>query len=334
MRLTLVTDSWSPQINGVVRTLKATTNEMIRLGHEVTVIEHSQFKGVSWPAYPEIKLSLVSAASMGKRIAASKPDAIHIAVEGPLGLAARRWCVKNNLRFTTAYHTRFPEFMAMNYRLPAEWSWRYIRWFHRAADHVLAPTHALVAELQARGLAARLWSRGVDLDRFNSRATPHPALATLTRPILLNVGRVSKEKNLAAFLNLKTLGTKVVVGDGPDLERLKTLHQDAMFLGRLPPDDVASAYVGADVFVFPSTWDTFGLVILEALACGTPVAAFPSPGPNDLIVGRPEVGAVNEDLSAAIEVALLANRTTCMAYAETLSWGAATNQFINALTPL
>lgn len=334
MRLTLVTDSWSPQINGVVRTLKATIAEMTSLGHEVTVIEHSQFRGFSWPAYPEIKLSMVSAAAMGKRIKASRPDAIHIAVEGPLGLAARRWCKQNKVRFTTAYHTRFPEFMEMNYHVSAKFVWRYMRWFHRAADRVLAPTSALVSELQTRGLSARLWSRGVDLERFNPQVSPHPALAKLARPILLNVGRVSKEKNLAAFLSIATPGTKLVVGDGPDLERLKALHPEAVFLGRLAPDDVASAYVGADVFVFPSTWDTFGLVILEALACGTPVAAFPSPGPNDLIAGRPNVGAVDTDLSVAVEKALHGERTVCRDYAESLSWGTATAQFISALTPL
>lgn len=333
MRLTLVTDSWSPQVNGVVRTLKATIQEMTRLGHHVTVIEPSQFKGLSWPAYPDIKLSLVSARQMGARLTASAPDAIHIAVEGPLGLAARRWCVRQNMKFTTAYHTRFPEFISMNYHLPEAFAWAYMRWFHGRADKVLAPTTALVEELTAKGLRARLWGRGVNIERFNPDVPPHPAFAGLTRPILLSVGRVSREKNLDAFLSIPAPGTKVVVGDGPDLERLRARYPDAIFLGRFAPDDVPAAYVAADAFVFPSTWDTFGLVLLESLACGTPVAAYPSPGPNDLIRDMPGVGAVESDLAVAIQGALAGDRTRCRSYAETLSWTTATQQFLSALTP-
>jgi glycosyltransferase involved in cell wall biosynthesis len=333
MRILIVTDAWVPQVNGVVRTLRSTAAALEGFGHEVARISPEQFRSLPCPTYPEIRLALASARAVGARIEAARPDAIHIATEGPLGLAARRWCLGRGLRFTTAYHTRFPEYVARRTGLPADWFWRYIRWFHRPAAAILAATPTLARELAQRGLPqCRPWGRGVDLARFRADAPRHPAFAGLARPIQLYVGRIAVEKNIEAFLEAPVPGAKVVVGDGPACAALRRRFPSARFVGAFHGDELASAYASADVLVFPSRTDTFGLVMIEALACGTPVAAFPVPGPADIL--NEEVGALRADLAVAIAAALTRSRAACAAHARAFSWEASARQFEAALVPL
>ena len=273
-RIAIVTDAWSPQVNGVVRTLKATKSELERTGHEVLVISPDLYPSLPCPTYPEIRLAVASAGSVGERLAAFAPDAVHLSTEGPLCLAARRWCLRHGWAFTSAYHTQFPDYFAARTGIGADWVWPYFRWFHAASQAVLVSTPSVRAILAEHGIAhSRPWSRGVDLDAFTPDATPHSAFAALPRPIQLYVGRVAVEKNIEAFLASGYPGTKVVVGDGPARALLETRYPDAVFLGALSGSELAGAYAGADVFVFPSRTDTFGLVMIEALASGTPVAA-------------------------------------------------------------
>ena len=333
MRILIVTDAWSPQINGVVRTLEATRRGLSDRGHDVEIVAPDQFRSVPCPTYREIRLALVGAGAVGERIAAARPDSVHIATEGPLGLAARRWCVDHGLAFTTAYHTQFPEYLAKRTGLPAAWFWRYIAWFHRPARAILVSTGTVAEQLRGHGLArTRLWGRGVDLDCFRPNTAPHPAFASLPRPIQLYVGRVAVEKNVEAFLRCRQPGTKVVVGDGPALEGLRRRFSGANFLGALRGEELASAYASADVFVFPSRTDTFGLVMIEALACGTPVAALPVAGPQDVL--RRDVGAMEEDLDRAIARALTLDRAACAAWGQTFSWETSARQFESALVPI
>lgn len=333
MRILVVTDAWTPQVNGVVRTLQAVRMELCRLGHEVVLISPDQFASLPCPTYPEIRLALAWGRSVGDRIQAAAPDAIHISTEGPLGLAARNWCLKHGFPFTTAYHTQFPDYFAKRTGLPATWFWRYIRWFHGPAEAVLVSTATMARTLKAHGLSrTRHWGRGVDLQCFRPDADPHPALASLSRPIQLYVGRVAVEKNIDAFLSGKHHGTRVVVGDGPALAQLKQHYAEALFLGPLHGLELASAYAGADVFVFPSRTDTFGLVMIEALACGTPVAAYPVPGPIDVLHDR--VGAMDPDLDWAIVRALECERQACAASARGFSWAESARQFLTALSPV
>ena len=329
----IVSDAWEPQINGVVRTLKMTRQELTRLGHRVTMLTPNLFRSLPCPTYPEIRLAMTPPRRVGAMIAALQPDAIHIATEGPLGLSARRWCQKNGYPFTTAYHTQFPEYVATRTGLSAKHVWRYIRWFHGPAHAVLTATETLRSELRAQGIHQLApWGRGVDLSLFTPDAPPHPAFADLPRPILLNVGRVAVEKNLEAFLTLDHPGSKVVVGDGPALDRLRSAYPDVVFLGSLSGADLAGAYAAADVFVFPSRTDTFGLVMIEAMACGTPVAAYPVTGPIDVVTAQ--TGALNADLGVAIDHALMLDRATVAQHGAAHSWEAATRQFLAALAPL
>jgi glycosyltransferase involved in cell wall biosynthesis len=250
-----------------------------------------------------------------------------------LGLAARRWCLRRGQPFTTAYHTQFPDYLAKRTGLPAAWFWRYIRWFHAPAHAVLVSTPTIERSLQAHGLArTRRWGRGVDLSCFRAGLTPHPALAALPRPLLLYVGRVAPEKNVGAFLASTHPGSKIVVGSGPSLPHLKARHPSALFLGPLHGAELASAYAAADVLVFPSRTDTFGLVMIEALACGTPVAAYPVPGPVDVLTE--DVGCMSEDLDLATAGALGRDRTRCAAYGAAFSWEASARQFVCALATL
>ncbi|CAA9540155.1 MAG: Glycosyltransferase, partial [uncultured Sphingomonadaceae bacterium] len=256
MRILIVTDAWAPQVNGVVRTLQAVRAELGGMGHEVSLISPDQFASLPCPTYPEIRLALARGRAVGQRMEAAAPDAIHIATEGPLGLAARAWCLRRGVPFTTAYHTQFPDYVARRTGLPASWFWRYIRWFHGRAEAVLVSTPTMERTLKAHGLSqTRLWGRGVDLNCFTPEAAPHPALANLPRPIQLYVGRVAVEKNIEAFLRTSSVGIKVVVGSGPALARLRQQYPDALFLGSLHGKELASAYAGADVFVFPSRTD-------------------------------------------------------------------------------
>ncbi len=329
-RIAIVTDAWSPQVNGVVRTLKATVAELEERGHTVLVISPDQFRSVQCPTYPEIRLALVTTRHVGRLLDRFGPAAVHIATEGPLGLAARRHCRRRGWRFTTAYHTQFPAYVSKRTRLPERWFWRYVRWFHAPASQIMVATASIRAELAQQGLArVHGWSRGVDLQQFTGQAPPPPEFAGLKRPILLYVGRVAVEKNIEAFLETRYVGTKVVVGDGPALAALRTRYPAALFLGARSGAALAGCYAGADVLVFPSLTDTFGLVMIEALACGTPVAALPVAGPVDIVTDT--VGALSFDLARAIDAALFCRRADCAALGAGYSWSAATDQFLAGL---
>ena len=339
MRLALVSDAWVPQVNGVVRTLQATVTEIRRRGCEVVTITPDQFRTMPCPSYPEIRLAVRSARAVAQRLSALDPDAVHIATEGPLGWAARRWCMAQDRYFTTSFHTRFPDYVAMRTGLPATWFWPIMRRFHHPAARVLVATDTLATELHRHGLArTHRWSRGVDLDLFSPQAPPLRAMADLPGPIQLYVGRVAVEKNIDAFLDASTPGTKVVVGDGPARSGLERRFPNARFLGALHGAALASAYASADVLVFPSLTDTFGLVMIEALAAGTPVAAFPVAGPLDVIgaaglgrCGRP-VGVLHNDLAFAIARALIIDPNDCVTEARAHGWRTCTDQFLRGLT--
>ncbi|QMW22845.1 glycosyltransferase family 4 protein [Sandaracinobacteroides saxicola] len=328
-RLLLVSDAWTPQVNGVVRTLTTTVEHLRARGITVETITPDRFASLPCPTYPEIRLALTPPGAVGRMIRAFAPDAIHIATEGPLGLSARRWCEANNAAFTTSFHTRFPDYVHARFRIPRSLSWRFLRWFHGRARHVLVATPRLAAELADQGLPrTRLWSRGVDLSAFRPGLPKPDGWQALPRPILLTVGRVAVEKNIEAFLTADAPGTKVVVGDGPALAGLKARFPNALFTGALSGEPLARAYAGADLFVFPSRTDTFGLVLVEAMASGLPVAAYPVAGPLD-VVG--EGGALNEDLSTAIAAALRIPRCAAIAQGRRFSWDAAVDQFVSAL---
>lgn len=331
MRILIVTDAWEPQVNGVVRTLQATIAELRAGGHEVEIVSPNLFRSIPCPTYGEIRLAFAGRSAVGRRIRAFAPQAIHISTEGPLGLAARRWCLANDFPFTTAYHTRFPEYVAARLPVSAAFVWRFIRWFHRPARHVMVATPSLQRELLGQGLKqTMMWERGVDHALFRPDRTPHPAFADLQRPIQLYVGRVAIEKNIEAFLRTGQPGTKVIVGDGPALADLRARYPETAFLGKMNGEELASAYAGADVFVFPSRTDTFGLVVIEALSCGTPVAAYPVPGPGDIVTDG--TGALDEDLDAAITIALACDPADAAALGARYNWSACTAQFLRALT--
>jgi glycosyltransferase involved in cell wall biosynthesis len=330
MRVAIVTDAWEPQVNGVVRTLGATCAELRALGHSVEVIEPSAFPTVPCPTYAEIRLALATPGAVGRRLSAFAPDAIHLATEGPLCLAARVWCLREGLPFTTAFHTSFPDYVAQRTGLSPGWFWPYFRWFHGPASAVLASTPTIRAELAKAGIPhTRHWGRGVDHGLFRPYGPAHPAFDGLPRPILLNVGRVAVEKNIEAFLKLDTAGTKVIVGDGPARPALERAYPVARFLGVLAGEALAAAYRGADALIFPSRTDTFGLVMIEAMSCGTPVAAMPVPGPLDVL--NDEVGCMDEDLSRAVAGALGRDRAVCAAYGAGFGWRRSACQFLSAL---
>jgi len=330
MRIALITDAWSPQVNGVVRTLQAITGLLQQWGHELLIVSPDQYRSIPCPSYPEIRLALASGRSVGRRIARFAPDAVHVATEGPLGLAARRHCIGHGLPFTTAYHTQFPDYVAQRTGLPAAWFWSYIRWFHRPSAGIMVATESVRAELRSHGLTRlREWSRGVDLAAFGPGIEPPDLYWDIPRPIQLYVGRVAVEKNIEAFLRSRHPGSKVVVGDGPALARLRAEFPEVHFLGRQVGAELAACYAGADVFVFPSRTDTFGLVMIEALASGTPVAAFPVTGPIDILTAK--CGAMDEDLDCAIARALKLDREACLAHGRAFTWEASARQFLDAL---
>lgn len=331
MRLFLVTDAWKPQINGVVRTLGRMISEMQKRGHEVEVASPLDFTSIPCPTYPEIRLAITPTRKLHQRIDAYKPDAIHISTEGPLGMAARKYCVKRGIPFTTAYHTRFPEYVHARTRFPLGWSYGMLRRFHNSAARCMVATDSIQNDLESRGFENIVrWSRGVDTELF--KPTDRAALE-LPRPISLYVGRVAVEKNIPAFLDLDLPGSKVVVGDGPQWAQLRKAYPGVTFLGALRDDELADIYSAADVFVFPSKTDTFGLVMLEALACGTPVAGFPVPGPLD-VIGTRETGYLHDNLKLAIEGALERSRETCREYALANSWDVCVNQFMSNLAKI
>jgi glycosyltransferase involved in cell wall biosynthesis len=336
VRIAIVTDAWSPQVNGVVRTLQSVRDELVRQGHEVLIVSPDLFYSMPCPTYPEIRLAFASTGSVGRMLEEFSPQAIHLATEGPVCLAARRWCLARDFPFTTAYHTQFPDYVAARTGVNPEWVWRYIRWFHSPAQSILASTASIADTLKAHGLTQiRHWGRGVDLSTFGD-PEPDPAIRALAQdgkgPIQLYVGRVAIEKNIEAFLTATHPGTKVVVGDGPALASLKAKYPDAHFLGPKFGVELAAAYAAADVFVFPSKTDTFGLVMIEALACGTPVAAYPVTGPIDVLT--PETGAMHDDLDQAIAEALTRDRAACRAYGQGFTWAKSAHQFLHALVPV
>lgn len=334
MRIVLATDAWAPQTNGVVTTLNATADTLTRLGHAVRVLSPQKLASIPCPSYPEIRLAINPGAHVARELRAFRPHAIHIATEGTLGLAVRRYCRHRGVPFTTSYHTRYPEYVAARWPIPLAVSYAWLRRFHGAARRTFVSSRTLGRELAALGFAGlHLWRRGVDLRRFRPRQAPHPELAHLPRPVMACVGRLAVEKNLEAFLGLDLPGTRLVIGDGPERAALAARHPRARFTGYRYGDELATLLAGCDVLVFPSRTDTFGLTMIEALACGVPVAAFPVPGPLDVI--EPGVtGILDADLAAAIRGALRLDRRVCAARAAAFSWDAATSQFLAGLAPI
>jgi glycosyltransferase involved in cell wall biosynthesis len=332
-RILIVSDAWQPQVNGVVRTLTTVMSELRAMGHEVDLIGPDRFHTMRCPTYPDISLALFPSRQLVRMIEAFQPDALHIATEGPLGLAARRWAMRTGFAFTTAFHTRFAEYLKARTGLPLAPTYAWMRRFHRAGQGTMVATESLRQELTARGFGnIRPWSRGVDLALF--RPEPREDWG-LPRPIFIHVGRIAVEKNISAFLDLDLPGSKVVVGDGPLLAKYQKKYPAVHFLGPRYGNALARAYAGGDVFVFPSLTDTFGLVILESLACGTPVAAFPVTGPKDVLAGADGViGAVDTDLRSACMRALAADRQACRRHAEGFSWRACAEGFLSHLVPL
>ncbi len=327
MRILIVSDAWHPQVNGVVRTMSMVADELAMLGHQVEVIGPDRFRTLAMPGYASIRLALTPGWRLTAMIEAFRPDALHVATEGPLGLAARRWAVRRRLAFTTSFHTRFPEYLHARTRAPTGPVYACLRWFHNAGSATMVATGSLQRELAHRGFEnVRPWTRGVDLARFQPAST---AGDPVPRPVFLYVGRIAIEKNLGAFLSLDLPGTKVVVGDGPQRDALARAYPAARFLGELHGEALARAYAAADVFVFPSLTDTFGLVLLESLASGTPIAAHPVTGPADILEGAaPGVGALDHDLRAAALRALSGDRAACRRHAERFSWRACAEAFL------
>jgi glycosyltransferase involved in cell wall biosynthesis len=330
MRILIVTDAWSPQVNGVVTTAKATIRELERAGHDVGLVTPEGFRTVPCPTYPEIRLAVAPGPRVARMIEEFEPDAIHIETEAPLGLAARRHCLTSGYPFTTAYHTQFPEFIHARCRLPVSLTYRLMRWFHAPSSAVMVPTENMRDRLARYGFDNLAhWSRGVDTDLF----APTPREALPGRPIFLYAGRIAIEKSIDDFLSLDLPGTKWVVGDGPALAGLRSRHPQAQFFGMKHGADLAYYFQQADAFVFPSRTDTFGLVLIEAMACGTPVAARPVTGPID-VIRDPAAGVLSEDLRQAALAALTLDRDAVRRYAMRYSWSEATRQFTSHLRPL
>ena len=332
-RILIGTDAWTPQVNGVVRTMETTVRILQKQGHVVEIIEPNQYRGFPCPSYPEIQLCMPPGSRIAKIIDTFRPDRVHIATEGPIGLALRRICGMRGYRYTTSYHTKFPEYVRDLLKIPTRFGYQFMRWFHRYSDGLMVATNSLEQELIKHRFTMRMvrWSRGVDLELFR----PQPkTLFDFPRPIMLYVGRISKEKSIEDFLVLKTPGTKVVVGDGPIRGQLEQQYPEVKFLGYQSGETLARTFANADLFVFPSRTDTFGLVQVEALACGVPVAAYPVVGPIDIIENE-KVGALDENLGRAVERALaLGDPAECVKLAQTYTWENCTQQFIENTVPM
>jgi glycosyltransferase involved in cell wall biosynthesis len=324
-KILVATDAWHPQVNGVVRTLTMMAEAARGLGVEIGFLTPESFRTFAMPSYRDLRLALPHPVKIAELIEAEKPDSIHIATEGPIGLLVRRYCRKRGRPFTTGFHTRFPEYVSARSPIPEAWVWTALRRFHKPSQAVMAATPALASELRSRGFRnVVLWSRGVDTTLFHPRAVD----LCLPAPVFLSVGRVAVEKNLEAFLDLNLPGTKVVVGDGPARPALERKYRDAVFLGAQHGEHLAEIYAAADVFVFPSRTDTFGLVLLEALASGLPVAAFPVKGPRD-VIGKAPVGVLKEDLREACLDALAIPREACVEFAAAHTWQGSARVFID-----
>ena len=332
LRILVISDAWHPQVNGVVRTLGTVMRLLNEAGHNCEVIGPDRFRTVPCPTYPDIRLAVMPRPKLRRLITQFRPDALHIATEGPIGMAARSLAIERGWRFSTAFHTRFPEYVQARIRLPAAISYAWLRRFHNAGEGIMVATASLSEELSRRGYNnIRPWSRGVDVDLFK----PEPAdpFEGLPRPIFVCIGRVAVEKNIRAFLTLDLPGSKVVVGEGPQRAALQREFPAVRFTGARYGAELSASYAGADVFVFPSVTDTFGLVMLESLACGTPVAAFPVTGPRDLLAEAP-VGRVDTDLRRAALGALQVDRALCRPFAEKHSWQSCTQLFLSHLVPV
>ncbi len=329
--IAIITDAWSPQVNGVVNTLQHTRDNLAAMGCQVSMLTPADYRTIPCPTYPEIRLSLHASGKLGKQLAALQPEHIHIATEGPLGLAARSFCMRNGLAFTTSYHTQFPEYIRKRVPLPIGVSYALVRRFHNAARHTMVATasqEALLRKWKFTNIVR--WSRGVDTDIFRPNEREP---IDLPRPLFTYAGRVAVEKNLEAFLALDLPGSKCVIGDGPELETLKKRWPDVLFAGYRFGRELARFMASADVFVFPSLTDTFGLVMLEAMACGVPVAAFPVTGPLD-VVTQGVTGMLDNDLRAAALAALDLDRQRCREEALRHTWQAASRQFFDNLVPV
>jgi glycosyltransferase involved in cell wall biosynthesis len=337
MKLVLITDAWQPQVNGVVTTLVELVLEMQKMGHDVEVIHPGLFRTRPCPGYAGIDLAIKPKKKITQLLRDGRADAIHIATEGPLGWAARGYCVKHGLAFTTAFHTKFPEILNAALKIPLSWGYALFRYFHKPSSGVMVPTLGVLSMLQARGFEnLRQWTHGVDTELFSFHAQPYCYLPLegLARPLALFVGRVSYEKNIEAFLKLKMAGTKVVCGVGPLELSLKKQYSDVTWLGLLAREELAKVYAAADVFVFPSKSETFGLVLLEAMACGTPVAAYPVDGPLEVLCdahGTSQGGVLDADLLSGTDQALTVSRSEARLRAVQFSWKNAAKIFENHL---
>jgi glycosyltransferase involved in cell wall biosynthesis len=322
----IVTDAWKPQVNGVVRTLQSLAINARGHGAEIKFLTPEGFRSFALPTYRSIRCAMPSPRQIARRIEQAEPDALHIATEGPLGTLARRYCLRHGLSFTTSFMTRFPEYISARLPIPQSWTYALLRRFHAAASVTMVSTPSLMKELTERGFShLAMWTRGVDTDLFR----PERAIALdLPRPIFVCVGRIAVEKNLPAFLALDLPGSKVVIGDGPQTAELKRRFPEAHFFGTLEGEALAAHLAAADVLVFPSRTDTFGVVQLEALASGVPVAAYPVPGPTDVIGGH-AVGALNEDLRTACLEALTVSRVACREFALARTWAESARQFLS-----
>jgi glycosyltransferase involved in cell wall biosynthesis len=335
MRIAIITDAWTPQVNGVVTTLVNVTSELAQLGHELLIVSPElATRKLGLPRCNELELAFAPRGKVARMLDGFAPEAIHIATEGPIGIIGRRYCITRGLVFNTAYHTRFPEYIRARWHVPMVFSYKYLRWFHCRSVRVLVATPSVMREMERRGFRnMALWQRGVDTQLFHPRQEAPPGVSRLPRPLMLYVGRVAVEKNLEAYLRLDVPGTKLVVGHGPDVVRLQARYSQARFLGRICGEELARYYSASDVFVFPSLTDTFGLVLLEAMACGTPVASYPAPGPVDVIT--PGVtGAMDRDLKRAVESALKLDRGRCAALAQKMTWRLCAEEFLMYLSPV
>jgi len=326
MKILVATDAWRPQVNGVVRTLERLSHEVARLGTDMAFMTPADFKNFPMPTYPDIALALASPSAARRRLQAGAFDHVHIATEGPIGWSVRHACLSMGRRFTTSFHTRFPEYVSARLPVPEALTYALLRRFHAASAGVMVATQTLEDELEEKGFSRLMrWSRGVDAERFH----PDRAVALdLARPVFMYAGRIAPEKNLDAFLSLDLPGSKLVAGDGPARAALQARYPQAHFVGMKTADELAMLYASADVFVFPSRTDTFGLVNLEALACGLPVAAFPVPGPRD-VLGDSGAGALNADLRAACMMALEIPRAVARQRALDFTWGESAKQFLD-----
>jgi glycosyltransferase involved in cell wall biosynthesis len=331
MKLLVITDAWHPQVNGVVRTFERVSEQLEALGHDVTFLAPGQFSTLPCPTYPEIRLALASPGMVSKAIKQSGADAIHIATEGPLGIMGRRYCVRNKLDFTTSYHTKFPEYIAARLPVSERWIYRHLKKFHNSGKACMVATESLRQDLDAKGFENLcMWTRGVDMSLFSPTRRKELPYA---KPIHLYVGRVAVEKNIEAFLEINLPGTKLVIGDGPQLDSLQKRYSDAVFLGKKTGEELADYYASSDVFVFPSKTDTFGIVLLEALASGLPVAAYPVTGPKDVLEGC-EAAVLSDDLKSGTIEALQKPKDKALEWASRYTWKKSAEMFLNNLHPI